>query len=162
MEKENRKEDEVEVSEGEGKLKVRILVVDDSVLDRRVVERLLSESEEGFEVISVDNGKKAMDVLGLHEVESEPTAINVQSIDIVLTDYCMPGMTGYDLLKAVKGQNFPKPIPVVMPGNRSRGFHPETDSDKGCAEAAKLREAKYFTTLSRFEEKNSGIAGARG
>ncbi|XP_020584611.1 two-component response regulator ORR1-like isoform X1 [Phalaenopsis equestris] len=114
MEKENRKEDEVEVSEGEGKLKVRILVVDDSVLDRRVVERLLSESEEGFEVISVDNGKKAMDVLGLHEVESEPTAINVQSIDIVLTDYCMPGMTGYDLLKAVKGQNFPKPIPVVV------------------------------------------------
>jgi YesN/AraC family two-component response regulator len=25
-----------------------------------------------------------------------------QAIDMVLTDYCMPEMTGYDLLKAVK------------------------------------------------------------
>jgi two-component response regulator (ARR-A family) len=25
-----------------------------------------------------------------------------QAIDIVLTDYCMPEMTGYDLLKAIK------------------------------------------------------------
>ncbi|KAL0917662.1 hypothetical protein M5K25_012741 [Dendrobium thyrsiflorum] len=101
-------------NEGDGKLKVRILVVDDSLLDRKVVERLLNKSEEGFEVITVDNGKKAMDILGLNEAETEPAAINDQSIDIVLTDYCMPGMTGYDLLKAVKGQSFPKPIPVVV------------------------------------------------
>ncbi|KAI0507795.1 hypothetical protein KFK09_013923 [Dendrobium nobile] len=101
-------------NQGDGKLKVRILVVDDSLLDRKVVERLLNKSEEGFEVITVDNGKKAMDILGLNEAETEPAAINDQSIDIVLTDYCMPGMTGYDLLKAVKGQSFPKPIPVVV------------------------------------------------
>jgi CheY-like chemotaxis protein len=25
-----------------------------------------------------------------------------QAIDMVLTDYCMPEMTGYDLLKAIK------------------------------------------------------------
>ncbi|PKU64751.1 two-component response regulator ORR1 [Dendrobium catenatum] len=101
-------------NQGDGKLKVRILVVDDSLLDRKVVERLLNKSEEGFEVITVDNGKKAMDILGLNEAETELAAINDQSIDIVLTDYCMPGMTGYDLLKAVKGQSFRKPIPVVV------------------------------------------------
>lgn len=36
-------------NQGDGKLKVRILVVDDSLLDRKVVERLLNKSEEGFE-----------------------------------------------------------------------------------------------------------------
>ena len=29
-------------------------------------------------------------------------SLQEQAIDMVLTDYCMPEMTGYDLLKAVK------------------------------------------------------------
>ncbi|PVH35354.1 hypothetical protein PAHAL_7G161000 [Panicum hallii] len=33
---------------------------------------------------------------------------------MVLTDYCMPEMTGYDLLKAVKALNPLKPIPVIV------------------------------------------------
>jgi YesN/AraC family two-component response regulator len=32
------------------------------------------------------------------------TFLQEQAIDMVLTDYCMPEMTGYDLLKAVKVQ----------------------------------------------------------
>ncbi|CAL9764618.1 unnamed protein product, partial [Musa acuminata subsp. burmannicoides] len=37
-----------------------------------------------------------------------------QKVDIILTDYCMPEMTGYDLLKAVKEQSCQKPIPVIV------------------------------------------------
>nr|UXL82660.1 ARR6 [Lolium perenne] len=37
-----------------------------------------------------------------------------QAIDMVLTDYCMPEMTGYDLLKAIKALNPLKPIPVIV------------------------------------------------
>ncbi|XP_066380629.1 two-component response regulator ORR1-like [Miscanthus floridulus] len=33
---------------------------------------------------------------------------------MVLTDYCMPEMTGYDLLKAIKALNPLKPIPVIV------------------------------------------------
>ncbi|KAF0932152.1 hypothetical protein E2562_008683 [Oryza meyeriana var. granulata] len=42
------------------------------------------------------------------------TILQEQAIDIVLTDYCMPEMTGYDLLKAIKALGSPNPIPVVV------------------------------------------------
>ena len=45
-------------------------------------------------VTAVDSGKKAMELLGQNSAQ--------RSIDMVLTDYCMPEMTGYDLLKAIK------------------------------------------------------------
>ncbi|CAL9764610.1 unnamed protein product, partial [Musa acuminata subsp. burmannicoides] len=37
-----------------------------------------------------------------------------QKVDTILTDYCMPEMTGYDLLKAVMEQSCQKPIPVIV------------------------------------------------
>jgi len=37
-----------------------------------------------------------------------------QAVDMVLTDYSMPEMTGYDLLKAIKALTPLKPIPVVV------------------------------------------------
>ncbi|PKA55961.1 Two-component response regulator ARR9 [Apostasia shenzhenica] len=99
---------------GGGDVGLRILVVDDSPVDRKIVERLLKKREGDFEVITVDSGKKAMDILGLNEGETTQNATNDQKIDIILTDYCMPEMTGYDLLKAVKEHNFPKNIPVFV------------------------------------------------
>uniref|UniRef100_A0A0E0CM14 Response regulatory domain-containing protein n=1 Tax=Oryza meridionalis TaxID=40149 RepID=A0A0E0CM14_9ORYZ len=110
---------------------VRVLVVDDSPVDRRVVELLLRAHCGGggaggeaapFHVTAVDSGKKAMELLGRrrgdrdHLTPSSPAAAaaNDQAIDIVLTDYCMPEMTGYDLLKAIKALGSPNPIPVVV------------------------------------------------
>ncbi|KAJ6849418.1 two-component response regulator ORR1-like [Iris pallida] len=93
---------------------LRVLVVDDSPIDRTIVERLLKKSGESFEVITVDSGKKAMEVLGLDEGKARSPDASDLKIDIVLTDYCMPGMSGYDLLKAVKEHSCPKSIPVVI------------------------------------------------
>uniref|UniRef100_A0A0E0NGF1 Two-component response regulator ORR2 n=1 Tax=Oryza rufipogon TaxID=4529 RepID=A0A0E0NGF1_ORYRU len=128
---------------------VRVLVVDDSPVDRRVVELLLRAHCGGgggaaageaapFHVTAVDSGKKAMELLGRrrgdrdHLTPSSPAAaaaansetremkmrmdksLQDQAIDIVLTDYCMPEMTGYDLLKAIKALGSPNPIPVVV------------------------------------------------
>lgn len=93
---------------------LKVLVVDDSPIDRSIVERLLKKSGDLFEVIAVDSGKKAMEILGFEEGNTELLAANDQNIDIILTDYCMPEMTGYDLLKAVKEHNCPKSIPVVV------------------------------------------------
>lgn len=93
---------------------LRVLVVDDSPIDRTIVERLLKKSGEPFEVITVDSGKKAMEVLGLDEEKARSPDASDLKIDIVLTDYCMPGMSGYELLKAVKEHSCPKSIPVVI------------------------------------------------
>ncbi|KAL5211236.1 hypothetical protein ABZP36_022083 [Zizania latifolia] len=113
-----------------GAAAVRVLVVDDSPVDRRVVELLLRTHCGGgggaapFHVTAVDSGKKAMELLGLEGQRRKqmcPSATaaaaadaNEQAIDIVLTDYCMPEMTGYDLLKAIKALGSPNPIPVVV------------------------------------------------
>lgn len=95
----------VEVEEGV----MRVLLVDDSPVDRRVAQLLLSSDScaGSFHVIAVDSAKKAMEFLGLKDGKE-------QAIDMVLTDYCMPEMTGYDLLKAVKALNPLKPIPVIV------------------------------------------------
>ncbi|ONK57738.1 uncharacterized protein A4U43_C09F3570 [Asparagus officinalis] len=112
---EGMKEEEKEESDSNVKCLLKVLVVDDSPIDRSIVERLLKKSGELFEVITVESGKKAMEVLGLEkEGKAESPASNDQNIDIILTDYCMPEMTGYDLLKAVKEHNYPKSIPVVV------------------------------------------------
>ncbi|KAJ0977235.1 hypothetical protein J5N97_012709 [Dioscorea zingiberensis] len=93
--------------------KLRVLVVDDSPMDRRIVDMLLKRCGGGlFEVIAVDSGVKAMEVLGLNEGKADCPTVN--KIDIILTDYCMPEMTGYDLLKAVKEHSHPRSIPVVI------------------------------------------------
>ncbi|KAG2566411.1 two-component response regulator ORR1-like [Panicum virgatum] len=87
----------------------RVLVVDDSPVDRRVAQLLLSSSScaGAFHVIAVDSARKAMDFLGLKGGKG-------QAVDMVLTDYSMPEMTGYDLLKAIKALTPLKPIPVVV------------------------------------------------
>jgi len=108
--------------EGEGKAAavVRVLVVDDSPIDRKVVELLLRNHKGGaapFHVTAVDSGKKAMEHLRLMEqdsLDSSAAHANELTVDIVLTDYCMPEMTGYDLLKAIKALSSPTPIPVVV------------------------------------------------
>ena len=35
-------------------------------------------------------------------------------MNLIITDYCMPGMTGYDLLKKIKESSYLRDIPVVI------------------------------------------------
>nr|ACG45056.1 RR1 - Corn type-A response regulator [Zea mays] len=87
---------------------MRVLVVDDSPVDRRVAQLLLSSDSCAGSFHVIDSARKAMEFLGLKDGGEE------QAVDIVLTDYCMPEMTGYDLLKAIKALNPLEPIPVVV------------------------------------------------
>ncbi|KAL6997633.1 hypothetical protein U1Q18_007759 [Sarracenia purpurea var. burkii] len=97
-----------------------VLAVDDSLIDRKLIERLLKTSS--YQVTTVDSGSKALEFLGLYEHEqSNPnqalvSPIHHQEIEVnlIITDYCMPGMTGYDLLKKIKESSSLKNIPVVI------------------------------------------------
>lgn len=98
-----------------------VLAVDDSVIDRKLIEMLLKTSS--YQVTTVDSGSKALEVLGLRDegdssASSSPSSSSPdhQEVDVnlIITDYCMPGMTGYDLLRRVKGSSSLKDIPVVI------------------------------------------------
>ncbi|EXB62659.1 Two-component response regulator [Morus notabilis] len=99
-----------------------VLAVDDSIIDRKLIETLLKISS--YQVTAVDSGSKALEFLGLHE-EDEQSDANIPSVspsnhhqvlevNLIITDYCMPGMTGYDLLRKIKESKSLKDIPVVI------------------------------------------------
>ncbi|GAB4843928.1 hypothetical protein Ancab_013892 [Ancistrocladus abbreviatus] len=97
-----------------------ILAVDDSLIDRKLIERLLKTSSD--QVTTVDSGSKALEFLGFQDDELSITnhpcvSPDIQQeveVNLIITDYCMPGMTGYDLLKKIKESSALRHIPVVI------------------------------------------------
>jgi two-component system response regulator HydG len=65
-----------------------ILVVDDDEPNRVTLDRILGR--EGYGVVHAASGREALE------------AMRARSVDLVLTDLKMPGMSGIDLLKAVR------------------------------------------------------------
>ncbi|CAA2996681.1 two-component response regulator ARR5-like [Olea europaea subsp. europaea] len=90
---------------------VHVLAVDDSFVDRKVIERLLKITS--CKVTVVESGMRALQFLGLDEEESS-VGFDGLKVDLIITDYCMPGMTGYELLKKIKGSSTFREIPVVI------------------------------------------------
>ncbi|CAL1406442.1 unnamed protein product [Linum trigynum] len=90
-----------------------VLAVDDSIVDRKLIERLLKSSS--FKVTAVDSGTRALQYLGLGgEKSSSAVGFNDLKVNLIMTDYSMPGMTGYELLKKIKESKAFKEIPVVI------------------------------------------------
>ncbi|XP_028757557.1 two-component response regulator ARR17 isoform X2 [Neltuma alba] len=118
-------EDDVKLQREEDLHHFHVLAVDDSLIDRKLLEKLLQVSS--CKVTSVDSGDKALKYLGLLDnlgnassSSSESSPSPPQSpqqeavkVNLIMTDYCMPGMSGYDLLKRVKGSSW-KHVPVVI------------------------------------------------
>jgi two-component response regulator (ARR-A family) len=94
---------------GESTAQLHVLAVDDSIIDRKVIEKLLKNS--CYKVTTVDSGKSALEFLGLGV---DHNAVNDLQVSMIITDYSMPGMSGYDLLKIVKESSKLKEIPVVV------------------------------------------------
>jgi len=67
----------------------RILLADDSPHAQRMGERILSE--EGFEVVSITDGETVL--IRLADVDP----------DVILVDVFLPGKTGYDICRYIKG-----------------------------------------------------------
>ncbi|MGE0711552.1 MAG: response regulator [Planctomycetota bacterium] len=85
--------------------KARILVAEDDLRIRTVLERLLAV--EGHFVTACVNGREALDAL---ERASEP-------YDLVITDINMPEMGGEELLQQVKARGLSLPVIVLTARN---------------------------------------------
>ncbi|XP_021903977.1 two-component response regulator ARR17 [Carica papaya] len=91
---------------------LHVLAVDDNLIDRKLVERLLMSSS--CKVTTAENALRALEYLGLGEDEDNTSRPIVSNINLIITDYCMPGMTGFELLKKVKESSIMKEVPVVI------------------------------------------------
>jgi DNA-binding response OmpR family regulator len=82
----------------EGETMFRILVVeDDEVLNKMIGAKL---KQEAFVVFSAFDGEEALQVMDLEHV------------DLIISDIMMPNMNGYELTKALRDASFK--IPILM------------------------------------------------
>lgn len=80
---------------------MKILIVDDFSTMRRIIKNLLRDL--GFtNTVEADDGTTALPIL------------KGGTIDFLVTDWNMPGMTGIELLRAVRSDDKLKSTPVLM------------------------------------------------
>ena len=121
---------------------LRILLVDDSQSIRSLV-RSYVEEEFDAEVFEATDGEEAEQVLQEQNAMMEP-------IDIVFLDWMMPKLSGYGLLKRIRGTGafFRQPAVVMLTA--------ETyfDQIEACM---KFRVAKYITKPFSNEDIKAAI-----
>lgn len=82
--------------------KIRLLTVDDDKFIRHLVDRTLRSQYSEFEIQEADNGRKAQAMLQRH------------TFDLVLCDWEMPEMTGFELLEWVRMQANLQEQPFIL------------------------------------------------
>jgi DNA-binding response OmpR family regulator len=81
-------------------MSARILVVDDSPTIRKVVASILST--RSFEPVLAADGQEALELLSEHK------------IDLILLDFVMPRMNGYQFCRELRANAEHKSVPVVL------------------------------------------------
>ena len=82
---------------------VRALIVDDSSVMRKIVERALRQA--GLDPLVVHEAGSGIDGLEL---------LRVKQVDLIVSDINMPSMDGLEFLCQIKAQNLAPGVPVVM------------------------------------------------
>ena len=84
-----------------GQIRNKILIVDDSEINRSLLSDMLSGE---YEILEAENGMEASAILQSHEHE----------ISVMLLDIVMPVMDGFETLVAMNKNGWIKSIPVIM------------------------------------------------
>ena len=116
-----------------------VLIVDDFLTMRRIVRKILRDLD--FEnIIEAEDGSAALDVL------------KTTKVDLIVSDWNMPRMTGLELLKEVRGNDSIKDTPFLMVTAEAQ--------KENIVEAVKARVSNYIVkpfTAATLEEKLAKI-----
>lgn len=80
---------------------MKVLVVDDFATMRKIIKNVLKQINIE-NVLEAENGKHALSLL-----QNDP-------VDLIISDWIMPEMTGIEFLKACKADDNIKKIPFIM------------------------------------------------
>ncbi|MCA9403983.1 MAG: response regulator [Candidatus Omnitrophica bacterium] len=83
---------------------MKILIVDDSVMDRRLTINLLRKNNVTNDILEAVDGEEGLEVLSQH----------YQEICLILLDWQMPKMDGIEFMKGVVKVPEVASIPIVM------------------------------------------------
>src|SRR5271169_3334389 len=85
-----------------GMSEIRALIVDDSSVMRKIVERSLRQAGLDLkEVYEAGSGVDGIEVL------------RTRSVDLIFSDINMPSMDGLEFLRQIRAQNLASGVPVV-------------------------------------------------
>lgn len=91
---------------------ISALIVDDSSVMRKIVERALRQGGLAIEkIFEASNGIEALEIL------------REFTVDLILTDINMPHMDGLELLRQMRAQHLAPEVPVVMITTESSEEH---------------------------------------
>ena len=82
---------------------LRVLIVDDDFINRKLLSTLLKKNPSVTEMIEAENGSDALDKLK-----------NDQNIDLILLDIMMPVVDGIEFLKIFRSNMANSHIPVIV------------------------------------------------
>ena len=85
----------------------RILIADDSQTTRALIRSFLKNSGLGWHLNEAENGVRALEVLKDQQEKNKP-------IQLILSDWEMPVLTGLDFLKKVRSDERYKSVPFIM------------------------------------------------
>jgi two-component system chemotaxis response regulator CheY len=91
---------------------IRTLIVDDSSVMRKIVERALRQAGLSLSVVhEACSGTEGLDLL------------KAKQVDLILSDINMPSMDGLEFLRQIRLQNLAPGVPVVMITTESSEEH---------------------------------------
>ncbi len=96
---------------------MKILLVDDDIFLRDMYATKFSE--HGDEVVGVQGGEQALQ------------AVSEEAFDVVIMDMVMPGMTGIDLLQALRGLALPTQPKCIVLSNQGEDMDMEKAREQG-------------------------------
>jgi type IV pili sensor histidine kinase/response regulator len=104
---------------------IYILIVDDSIAVRRMLDKCLTQS--GYRVVQCKDGKEAITVLTQGD----------RKFDLIVSDIEMPRLDGFGLLQEIRSQKKWQNLPIAMLTSRDNKVHRQ--------KASSLGATAYFT-----------------
>ena len=104
----------------------KILIVDDSPVDRKIIGKVIRDGVEGIEILENSDGVNLV-----HQVREK-------GVQLVVLDLMLPGVSGLDLLKALKAHEDTRDVPVIV--------------CSGLVEDEVIRDSLYLGAFDYFEK----------